>query len=171
MEMILRRAGVQLYPEYVPEIVTIYIPNNEQEKHIVRLTEKFDDTLEELRQIIRDLAQRVDELTQKLEYTAPPSEQGVELVVKPIPREMNDLARLFISESGALETLLFLAEKGASNIDLLVTEVVSEKKILEIISSLSRHDLIKVSNNTVTITSKATNMITKILKYQRNEEN
>lgn len=89
-----------------------------------------------------------------------PREESIAL---PISSEMKKIARILITEDGALETLLLLAEDGPTSIDTLVGDVIPQDRLLKVVCELSRCNLVEVSGSVISPTPEATKLVAKIL--------
>ena len=83
--------------------------------------------------------------------------------------KMKNIASVLIKEKESLELLLFLESEGPSTTSDLVREVVSENRLLRVISELSRCGLVSVCDNVVSLSASANYILNKLLMIASKE--
>lgn len=80
------------------------------------------------------------------------------------PAESLKIARIFITEESSLEMLLMLADIGSQSIEELCNAFPPKDKIIKVLFDLWEYDVISVKENTVNITHRGNELVSKLLK-------
>ena len=85
-------------------------------------------------------------------------------------QELRTLGQTLMTIDGALETLLLLAEEKCMQVSELVDNVVPEEKLLELISALSRCDLITITKRELSLSQKGAKLADRLKSHIQSGE-
>ncbi len=85
-----------------------------------------------------------------------------ETAICSVSSEMKELARVFIGEDGALETLCMLASEGPQSFQIVTEEIMPKDGMLRVVSELSRCGLVEVVDDKITLTSRGESLMLNI---------